>query len=147
MNRPLLHAAFPVTALAASAFAALIATTPARAQGCIEVEVQHVRPGQGALMIAVYTDAASFNQQPAMATQLRAGEATMKVPLCGIAATNVALTLYQDVNRNGKLDRNAFGVPSEPWGASGKVTPMTAPSWDGSAVAVDGKPIVVQLSK
>jgi uncharacterized protein (DUF2141 family) len=133
--------------------AATIVATPARAQGvappagCVQIEIQNVRAEQGMLMIAAYGDAASFNKAPLVATQMRAGAATMSFPLCGVSGTAVALTLFQDLNGNGKLDANAFGVPSEPWGASGQVAAMTAPTWDSSAVPLDGKAIVVRLSK
>jgi uncharacterized protein (DUF2141 family) len=145
----------PVAAvIVLSALSALtIVVTPAQAQtaalapGCVQVEVQNVRPEQGPLMIAAYADAASFNKAPVVATQMRAAGATMSFPLCGLAGASVALTLYQDLNGNGKLDANAFGVPSEPWGASGKPAAMSAPTWDSTSVPLDGTTIVVKLSK
>jgi uncharacterized protein (DUF2141 family) len=133
--------------------AATIVATPARAQaagataGCVQLEVQNVRAEQGTLMIAAYGDAASFSKTPLVATQMRAGAATMSFPLCGLSGPSVALTLYQDLNGNGKLDANVMGVPSEPWGASGKTAAMAAPTWDSSVVALDGSTIVVKLSK
>jgi uncharacterized protein (DUF2141 family) len=137
-----------------SALSALtIVAMPAQAQaaapapGCVLVDVQNVRPEQGVLMIAAYADAASFNKTPVAATQLRAAAATMSFPLCGLAGPSVALTLYQDLNGNGKLDANAFGIPSEPWGASGKPAAMSAPTWETTAVPLDGATIVVKLSK
>jgi len=141
------------TVLVFSVFsAAAIVAAPARAQGatpagCVQLEVQNVRAEQGMLMVAAYGDAGSFNKAPLVATQLRAGAATMSFALCGVSGSSLALTLYQDLNGNGKLDANAFGVPSEPWGASGKQAAMTAPSWDSSAVALDGSTVVVKLSK
>jgi uncharacterized protein (DUF2141 family) len=145
----------PVAAIVAlSALSALaIVTTPARAQpavpaaGCVQVQVENVRPEQGMLMIAAYGDAASFNKAPLVATQMPAGGATMNFALCGVAGTSVALTLFQDLNGNGKLDANAFGVPTEPWGASGKPAAMAAPTWDATSVPLDGTTIVVKLSK
>ena len=125
--------------------AATIVAAPARAEGvappagCVQLEVHNVRAEQGMLMIAAYGDAASFNKAPLVATQMRAGAATMSFALCGLSGASVALTLYQDLNGNGKLDANALGVPSEPWGASGKPAAMTAPSWDSSVVALDGR--------
>ena len=73
--------------------------------------------------------------------------ATMSFALCGLSGSSVALTLYQDLNGNGRLDANALGVPSEPWGASGKTAAMTAPSWDSSVVPLDGATIVIKLSQ
>ena len=104
--------------IAGSLLSALaIVALPAQAQGsastaggsCIEVEVHNVRPEQGAVMVAAYDDAATFSKTPVVATQMRAGVSmTMRFPLCGLAGPSVALTLYQDLNGNGKLDSNAF---------------------------------------
>ncbi len=146
---------YPVAAvIALSLFsAATIVATPAQAQtaaapaGCVQLEVQNVRPEQGTLMIAAYGDAASFGKTPLVASQMHAGAATMSFALCGLSGTAVALTLYQDLNGNGKLDANALGIPSEPWGASGKPAAMTAPTWDSSVVPLDGSTVVVKLSK
>ena len=130
-----------------AALALLSFATLARADGCASVEVQNLRPGQGALMLAAYTDAASFRKTAASSLQLPVTAETMQVQVCNLAGSIVALTLYQDLNGNGKLDANAFGVPSEPWGASGKTSAMTAPTWDTAQVPLDGSAIVVKLSK
>lgn len=142
------HSLTLATALgAALAAATLLAPGAAHAAGCAQVEVRNVRPQQGTLMIAAYIDAASFNKAPAASMAMPASEATLSFPLCGLNGEQVALTLYQDINDNQKLDRNLFGVPSEPWGASGTPAPMTAPTWDTTHVAIEPGPIVVNLSK
>ncbi|NUZ04295.1 DUF2141 domain-containing protein [Piscinibacter koreensis] len=136
------------TALGAALSAAtLFSAAPAGAADCAQVEVRNVRPQQGTLMIAAYADAASFDKKPAASLALPAGDATQTFPLCGLTGAEVALTLYQDLNGNGKLDRSLFGMPSEPWGASGKPAAMSAPTWDTTHVPLDASPIVVNLSK
>jgi uncharacterized protein (DUF2141 family) len=133
-----------------SLFAAVtlvVAPVQAQAEPCAQVEVQNVRPDQGMLMVAAYADAATFNKAPVAAVQMRAGTATMSFPLCGLSGGSVALMLFQDLNGDGKLDRNAFGIPTEPWGASGKPLPMSAPTWEATSVPLDGTTIVVKLSK
>jgi uncharacterized protein (DUF2141 family) len=147
------HRLSSVTAVAFAAVlsALFVVVHPAYAQGmpagCANVEVQNVRPAEGMLMVAAYGDAAGFNKSPLVATQMRAGAATMSFSLCGLSGASVALTLYQDLNGNGKLDANAFGIPSEPWGASGKPHAMMAPTWEMTMVPLDGSTIVVKLSK
>lgn len=141
---------FPVFAVVvlSLASAGVSVATPARAaEGCTEVEVQNVRPGQGMLMVAAYSDATTFNKTPLVAMQMPAGGETMSFTLCNLGKASVALTLYQDLNGNGKLDANVFGIPSEPWGASGKPAAMAAPTWDTTAVPLYGTTIVVKLSK
>ena len=71
----------------------------------------------------------------------------MHVQLCGLKGSSVAIKLFQDVNGNGKLDVNALGMPSEPWGASGRPTPMAPPTWASASVPLDGSTIVVALSR
>jgi uncharacterized protein (DUF2141 family) len=127
--------------------ALVMSTVPARAATCVTLEVQNVRPEQGMLMIAAYADAASFNKTPIVATQTKPGAETMTFPLCGLSGDTAAFTLYQDLNGNGQLDRNVLGMPSEPWGASGKPAAMSAPTWETTAVPLDGTTIVVKLSK
>ena len=134
-------------AFAATACAFLIASGPVRAAVCANVEVQNVRPGQGMLMVAAFSDAESYGKTPVVALQMRAGDATMTFPLCGLEGTAVALKLFQDVNGNGKLDTNILGMPSEPWGASGTPPAMSAPTWPSTVVPLDGSTIVVKLSK
>jgi len=131
----------------AAALSALVSAMPARADTCARVEVRNIRPEQGTLMVAAYADAASFSKSPVAATQMKAGAETMTFSLCGLSGNQVALTLYQDLNGNGKLDSNVMGIPTEPWGASGKPAAMSAPTWETTVVPLDGTTIVVTLSK
>jgi uncharacterized protein (DUF2141 family) len=114
--------------------------------GCAKVEVQNLRTGQGPLMVAAYADAASFRKTAASQLQLAVTGETMTIQVCGLSGDAVALTLYQDLNGNGKMDTNPFGMPNEPWGASGKPAAM-GPSWDSAQVPLSAETIVVKLSK
>ena len=125
--------------------AALLLATAAQAQDCVTVEVQNVRPSQGFLMLAAYGDAETYGKKPLKALRLAASDATMSIKWCDLTGTTVALMLFQDLDSDGKMGRNAVGMPSEPWGSSG--TPgMFGPTWDTGKVALDGKPIVVRMS-
>jgi uncharacterized protein (DUF2141 family) len=132
--------AFAVTALVSIA-------TSAHAQDCVQVQAHNLRPGQGPLMVAAYGDAGEYNQKPVAALQLRAASDTLSFAVCGLTGPAVALRLFQDLNGNGKLDANVFGIPSEPWGASGKPSALSAPTWDSTQVPVNGGTIVVKLSQ
>lgn len=132
--------------LATLLLAALSTVTIARAETCAEVVVENVRPQRGHLMVAAYASAADFGKTALTQQRLPAGEARMSFKLCNLSGAEVALTLFQDLDSDGKMARNLLGVPSEPWGASG--TPGTfGPSWDSTRVPLDGKPIVVKLSQ
>ena len=115
------------------------------AASCAQVEVHNVRPQQGHLMLAAYTDAETFQKKPVTSMRLAAGDAVMQFQVCGLSGSTVALALFQDLDSDGKMGRNLFGVPSEPWGGSG--TPGAfGPTWESTRVPLDGKTIVVKLS-
>lgn len=123
--------------------------TAAQAQSCHPVEIRNVRPGQGTVMVSAYTDAADFNLRRAAAAEVRAGAAdSLTLQVCGLnGAASVALMVTQDLNGNGKLDRNLLGLPTEPWGASANPSAMAAPRWDTTQVPLTGNTIVVKLSQ
>ena len=138
-----LIAAF-TAALAVVSFATLAhAEAPG---GCAMVEVQNLRAGQGPLMVAAYTSAETFRKTAASQMQITVTGETMTVQVCGLSGDSLALTVFQDLNANGKMDSNPFGMPTEPWGASGKAAPM-GPSWDSAQVPLGTEAIVVKLSK
>ena len=138
-----MHHLTPLNTLLAAGLSLLAAA--AQAQACVSVEVQNVRPQQGHLMLAAYADAESFGKKPVQALRVAAGEAITTVQVCGLTGSSVAFMLFQDLDSDGKMGKNALGMPSEPWGGSG--TPgMFGPTWETGKVALDGKPIVVRMS-
>jgi uncharacterized protein (DUF2141 family) len=138
--RTLLAAAPLVLAAAGSAHAA----DPA----CTAIELRGVRPQQGHLMIAVYVSAESFNKKPLTSLRVAAGDAAVQsVQVCGLGdATEIAVAMFQDLDSDGKMNRNLLGIPSEPWGASGNPGPF-GPAWDTGRVKLNGAPVLVQLSQ
>jgi uncharacterized protein (DUF2141 family) len=131
------------------AVAALVATSAVQADPCVQIEVQNLRPQEGMLMVAAYIDEGDFKaKKAATAMQLRATDSTtLSFPLCGLSGASVAIQMYQDTNGNGKLDTSVLGMPTEPWGASGKPPRMSAPTWETSQVPLAGSTIVVKLSQ
>jgi uncharacterized protein (DUF2141 family) len=113
---------------------------------CATVEVDNVRPQQGQLMVAAYASADDFARQPLASLRLPAGASRMRFEFCGLSGEAVALTLFQDLDSDGKLGRNLLGMPTEPWGSSGSPGAM-GPSWDSAKVALDGRAIGVRLSQ
>jgi uncharacterized protein (DUF2141 family) len=97
-------------------------------------------------MVAAYGDAESYGKRPMAQAKVPAGDAITRLELCGISGTTVALSMYQDLDSDGKMGRNLVGLPTEPWGSSG--TPgMFGPSWETGKVTLDGSPVIVKLSQ
>jgi len=126
----------------------LLAAALAQAQTCTPVEVHNLRAGEGRLMLVAYESATDFSSKTlAAAVQLRADAEPLSFQVCGLKGAVVSLSAFQDLNSNGKLDTNAMGMPIEPWGASGKPSNFGPPTWEATQVPLDGKPIVIKLSK
>lgn len=136
----------PLHAASLLAFA-LFAAGAAQAQTCVRVEVHNVRPQQGMLMVAAYTDAETYNKKPLTLMQLRPDQDRVHFEVCGATGPALALSVFQDLDGNQKLDTNLIGIPSEPWGASGKPSSFEAPRWETTQVPVGAQPVVVKLSK
>ena len=128
-------------------FIAALTTLAASAQACPTIEVQNLRENQGNVMIAVYADAASFNKKPVFVTMLKATGNTATVKACGVESAEFSVAVFQDLNGDGKLNSNVFGIPEEPWGASGSPSAFSAPTWETSKVASNGSPVIVKLSQ
>ena len=116
------------------------------AEGCVNVEVQNVRPQQGQLMVVAFVDAESYGKKALVSIKVPAAEATTRFELCGLTGDTLAITMYQDLDSDGKMGKNVLGLPTEPWGSSG--TPgLFGPSWATGKVARDGSVVVVKLSQ
>ena len=123
------------------------AANVAQAQVCAQVEVRNLRVGEGMLMIAAYADEASFRKTPVATRKVEPTAETLQVEVCGLTGNAAAFTMYQDLNGNGTLDTNPFGLPIEPWGATGKPSAFAPPTWGTTQVPLDGSKVVVKLIK
>jgi len=131
---------------ATAATPAASASAAASTGRCVEVDVHNVRPQQGQLFLAAYGSAETYSKKPVAAARVPAGDAITRVQLCGISGNELAVTLYQDVDGDGKMGKNLLGLPTEPWGSTGKPG-MFGPSWETGKVTLDGSPVIAQLSQ
>lgn len=95
--------------------------------------------GTGAIMVALYDSEAAYEGgQPARATQVdvAAGqhEAVFDLP-----AGAYGVKAFHDVNGNGKMDVNPFGMPTEPFAFSNNAVGNMGPAkWDRARFEVSG---------
>jgi len=92
--------------------------------GLLLVKVTNVQEHKGSIRMAVYNHEKSF---PSESHSFRGGV----LPLApGIAHTlscnnlpfgQYAVAVYQDMNNNGKMDKNGLGIPTEPYAFSNNV--------------------------
>ena len=132
----------------AALYAFTVLTACAAHAADLTVEVRGVAEAKGTILIAVYDNAASWLKKPAHSTRVDATTGTVTATIAGLAAGSYSVSLYHDVNGNGRLDSNQLRIPIEPYafsnGASGMFGP---PSYEEARfeLPAQGARIVVAL--
>jgi uncharacterized protein (DUF2141 family) len=92
--------------------------------GVLTVNVANVKEFKGSIRMAVYNNQKSFPSE----THSFCGAMTSLAPgtLPKLTCENLpfgqyAVAVYHDLNNNGKMDKNAMGIPTEPYGFSNNV--------------------------
>ncbi|MET0520049.1 MAG: DUF2141 domain-containing protein [Burkholderiaceae bacterium] len=109
-----------LTSYGALALGALALAAPARAADLI-LDVRGLGSAQGEVMVAVFGDAESWLRKPvAVARQPAAGQkdGVLSLTLKDLPPGALALSVFHDLNGNGRLDRNLMGIPQEPFAFS-----------------------------
>ncbi|MFN7390056.1 DUF2141 domain-containing protein [Brevundimonas sp.] len=125
-----------ITALiAALAFAA-----PALAQPTSDLTVTfETGADTGALMVALY-DAAGYNGgQPVRAVRLDVAAGQRTASFAGLQAGEYGIRAFHDLNGDGEMNRNPFGMPTEPYAFSNNAVGNMGPAgWDRARFTVQG---------
>lgn len=92
----------------------------------------------GKVMIAVYDSAQGWSSgKPARVAQASASDAEPAAKIVALPPGTYAVRAFQDVDGDGKMGTNPFGMPVEPYGFSNDAKPnMGPPSFDAAAFAV-----------
>ena len=114
----------------------------------LHVTVTHVVVGSGPVRCAAYTSERTFLTREGIhvgqSHEANADEVTMLLAVP--AGQPVAISVFQDTNSNESLDRGAFGIPSEPWGFSGKPGAFGPPRWKDCVITpTPGQAVVIAL--
>lgn len=113
-----------------------------------QVRVRGVTPNAGPVRVAVFDSSAAFPNRNAAAQKLTlaGSSAAVASPLTNMGKP-VAVAAYQDLNSDGKLNRSAFGIPTEPYGFSGRSSGSLGPPSFQEAAVQPGGTIEVLLTK
>ncbi len=115
----------------------LIAFTVADAaeNGKIKIEIHNIKEFKGTIRVGLYNSAKNF-EKPDKTTPFRwktikPNKSKQSIVLDNIPYGNYAVAIYHDVNNNNKLDKNFFGMPTEPYGFSTNFKPRAgSPEFD-----------------
>lgn len=101
---------------------------PAAWAADLSLNVVGVDANSGQLMIALYDNPEAYaGGEPTRSVRVPARGATVAVQFEGLAAGRYAIRMFHDVNGNGELDKNLFGIPTEPVGFSNRARANLGP--------------------
>jgi uncharacterized protein (DUF2141 family) len=105
----------------------------------LEITLKEVRH-DGMLMVGLYKEKEGFAKTDKAYRRLTYkahGESTVSLKFSGLEKGTYAIALFQDLNNNGKLDKNLIGIPTEPYAFSNNVKPrFSAPAYDDCKFSV-----------
>lgn len=114
----------------------------------VNVTVSSSSEQAGEIRLAVYADEVGFKQQQAVTSVIRPYNeaATVDLEIALPQAGTYVLAAFHDLNGNGKLDRNFFGIPTEPYGFSRPpVSKWEEPRFDDVATTFSGNKVSTRL--
>jgi uncharacterized protein (DUF2141 family) len=127
---------------------ALVALATGAAQaGDLTIRVDDVAKAEGQVMVALYDSAGSFLKRSVQAGAAPAAAGSTTVVIKDLPPGEYGIALYHDANGNGKMDRNAMGIPSEAYAFSNNALGMMGPpSFDQAKFAVPQAGATVTVS-
>ena len=106
----------------------------------LEVQVDGIPNTKGTLFIGLFNSSASF---PSFGKQYKGVVVTHEgkshvYKFKNLPKDSYALAIYHDENKNGKLDKNLVGAPTEAYGFSNNAREMfSAPSFESAKIVLD----------
>jgi uncharacterized protein (DUF2141 family) len=86
----------------------------------LTVRVNGINPVSGNLMVGVFNSENGFPDTYYKGIKVLITNTVMVVTFTDLPKGKYAVSAYQDINKNGQLDKNLFGIPKEKYGFSNK---------------------------
>ena len=131
--------------LATAAAALLLSAAPAFAQSADSKVVLTFETGArtGMVMVALYDSASAFDggsARPVAATAVSASGSRVVATFENLPAGDYAMKAFHDVNGDGEMNTNPFGMPVEPYAFSNNAVGNMGPArWSAAHFAVSGE--------
>ena len=121
--------------------AATLMATPAALASDLTVNVEGIADAKGTIMLGLF-DEATYNGDGAVnGASLKVEGDSVSVTFDGLTPGEYAVRLYHDINDDGEMNTNPFGMPTEPFAFSNDARGRFGPAkWDAAkfSVSADG---------
>ncbi|MDP3401355.1 MAG: DUF2141 domain-containing protein [Brevundimonas sp.] len=127
-------------ALIAAAVAALGTAAPVLAQDSSVTFEFETGPRTGSVMVVLFSSKAGYDgNQPVASMAVPASSSPVTVTFDGLAPGSYGMKSFHDVDGDGEMDTNPFGMPIEPYAFSNNAVGNMGPaSWDRARFNVNG---------
>ena len=107
----------------------------------LTVTIDGIKTVSGKINLGVFDEAGYDSGNAVDGAMITVDSETVTVSFSDLAPGRYGLKLYHDVNDNGEMDTNPFGMPTEPYGFSNNAKGRFGPAkWEKAAfdVTADG---------
>lgn len=84
----------------------------------LNVEISGLTEAKGEVLVSLFNQSEGWLRKGLAVSKVTAEVGSVKVTFTGLPEGDYALSVFQDLNSNKKLDANAVGMPIEPYGFS-----------------------------
>lgn len=113
----------------------------------ITVNVTGFKAQTGAIMAALVDAEGYQGGQPLRGARVDVAGDTLTMNFEGLPAGEYAMRMYHDVNGDGEMNSNAFGIPIEPFAFSNNAAGTMGPApWSKAKFTVSGSDVVQNIS-
>lgn len=146
-----------ITAVITAAGCVNVVSSPTRAPavtestiavpGTVTVQVDGFEKQEGQISVALFDEAGYKGGAPVRGQNADVNAEKVTLKFEGLPAGEYGIKLYQDVDANGKMNTNAFGIPSEPFAFSNNARGTMGPAkWDVAKFTVTEAGAVQSIS-
>ena len=102
----------------------------------LTVVVSNIEVGKGTVVVSIWNDPDLFLKKPMLSKSMKADSTSLEFSF-PLAGGTYAISVYQDINENQKLDLGMFNKPKEPVGFGNNFRPkFSAPKFEDCAISL-----------
>lgn len=131
----------------AAALIAALMVAPAATAGTLTITLEDIKKTQGSISLGVFDEAGYESGQAVNGANITVDQATETVTIEGLEPGFYGIKMYHDVDGNGEMNANPFGMPTEPYAFSNNAKGRFGPAkWDAAKFEVTAEGAVQTIS-
>ena len=128
------------TASILTAIASCLIATPIAAAADLTVTVEGIAQTQGTIMLGLFDEASYDGDGAVNGAGLKVESDSVTVTFEGLEPGEYAVRLFHDLNDDGEMNTNPFGIPTEPFAFSNDARGRFGPAkWEDAKFTLEGE--------